>query len=298
MVYPFISFYVAGEMELEMNRIPLILISLILIFNLASCGKKNEESKTFNSSSSVSQTISQSISVSSSIAISSEQSKSNSNSSKSLSKKSSSASKSAASETIKTEAADDILLFLVNKQNEIPSDYKLTTKTVGSPYASSQQVNEIEYDNLISMFKTAKANGYNLWLWSGYRSVDKQTALFNKYVKEYTDKGYTQEAAEKAVNAFSARPRQSEHSTGFANDITSKTFSGLNQDFENTREFKWLNDNAAKFGFILRYPKDKVNITGYTYEPWHYRYVGKKHAQKIKELGMCLEEYINWLKKN
>ena len=87
--------------------------------------------------------------------------------------------------------------------------------------------------------------------------------------------------------------RQSEHNAGLAADISSMDWKGeITESFENTKEFEWLDKNAHKFGFILRYPRGKEHITGITYEPWHYRYVGRRHAECMKRMGVTLEEYL------
>ena len=92
-----------------------------------------------------------------------------------------------------------------------------------------------------------------------------------------------------------AVPGTSEHQTGLALDIISSSYQVLDRDQENTAEQRWLMENSYKYGFILRYPSDKSEITGINYEPWHYRYVGKEAAKEIYEKGLCLEEYLEYL---
>ncbi len=103
---------------------------------------------------------------------------------------------------------------------------------------------------------------------------------------------YSQEEAKKKAAQWIAIPGTSEHQTGLALDIVSSSYQLLNKEQENTPEQKWLIENSYKYGFILRYPSDKTNITGIEYEPWHYRYVGKETAKEITERGICLEEYL------
>ena len=110
-----------------------------------------------------------------------------------------------------------------------------------------------------------------------------QTKIFNNNIKI---KG------KEETLKYSAPPGASEHETGFAIDILSENYSKLDSGFENTKEFKWLKENCYKYGFIIRYPKQKTNITKYSYEPWHYRYVGVSHATKIMNENICLEEYL------
>ena len=128
------------------------------------------------------------------------------------------------------------------------------------------------------MQSDAKVLGLDLSLISGYRSYTKQEKLFNEYVKK---------DGVKKANTYSAKPGQSEHQTGLAFDIGS-----VDSSFENTSEAKWIQQNAHLYGFIVRYPKDKIDVTGYIYEPWHVRYLGKDVASKVKESGLALEEYL------
>ena len=123
----------------------------------------------------------------------------------------------------------------------------------------------------------AKALGLNIPLVSGYRSYETQEKLYNKYVKK---------DGEKKANTYSAKPGESEHQTGLAFDIGS-----VDRSFANTIEAKWLAENAYLYGFIIRYPKDKEEITGYNYEPWHLRYVGQELAKYLKKNNLTLEEY-------
>ena len=124
----------------------------------------------------------------------------------------------------------------------------------------------------------ALKDGVKLNIISGFRSYCYQEKIYNQYIKEF--------GVEK-TNTFSAKPGHSEHQTGLAIDICEDS-----DKFINTKEDKWLQKNAYKFGFIIRYPKGKEQITGYKYEPWHLRYVGKKHAKKIYEKQLTLEEYL------
>ena len=101
------------------------------------------------------------------------------------------------------------------------------------------------------------------------------------------------EQVKKFAATISAYPGTSEHELGLAVD-----FNSVEESFENTREFQWLKTHAAEYGFIMRYAKEKQDITGVIYEPWHYRYVGEKHAKKINQMGYCLEEYIEYLEKS
>lgn len=155
-------------------------------------------------------------------------------------------------------------ILIVNKYYSLPSSFG----------GDNQEAN----DALFRLQTDARKLGYQATLKSGYRSYYSQQSIYNGYVakwgQEYTDK-------------VSARPGHSEHQTGLAFDITS-----LNTDYSNTAEGKWLESNCHKYGFIIRYPKDKTYITGYSYEPWHIRYVGVDVATYIMKNNLTLEEYL------
>ena len=135
------------------------------------------------------------------------------------------------------------------------------------------------------------AGASNIWIQSAYRSPEYQEELFNNKVQEFIDMGKSPEEAEILAVKWVNKSETSEHNLGLAVD-----FNNIKTDFENTKEFAWLIENAENYGFILRYRKEKEEITGVSYEPWHWRYVGQEHAKKINELDMCLEEYIEYLK--
>jgi outer membrane receptor for Fe3+-dicitrate len=117
--------------------------------------------------------------------------------------------------------------------------------------------------------------------------IDAVNVKINYYLKQ----GYNRPEAEKLARKVVAAPGTSEHNLGIAVD-----FNGVKDDFYKTEEYKWLTEHADEYGFILRYTKEKQNITKKIYEPWHFRYVGKEHAKAMKRMGLCLEEYIDFLK--
>lgn len=163
-------------------------------------------------------------------------------------------------------------ILLVNKTYGLPSDY--------NPGEDREAV-----DHLNQMIKAAKEEeGLIIQSVSGFRSYSYQKGLYERYVKR---------DGEKKASTYSAKPGHSEHQTGLAFDIggTDKS-KWVNDSFDGTKEAKWLAKNAHRFGFILRYPKGKTDITGYKYEPWHFRYVGLDHAKEIYERGITLEEYL------
>lgn len=163
-------------------------------------------------------------------------------------------------------------ILIANKQYGLPSTYAPGE----SPVARSA---------FNQMKAGASKSGISLTAFSGYRSYAYQTTLYNNYVRNY---GQAQ------ADRFSAKPGFSEHQTGLAFDIGGPNTAHWAEDsFANTKEAKWLASNAQKYGFILRYPKGKEAITGYMYESWHFRYVGKDLATKVKASGKTLEEYFN-----
>ena len=182
----------------------------------------------------------------------------------------------------------DELLTLVNFENTIPKDWKVDLVQLNN----GQSVDRRIYDDLIAMLQAAKSEGLNPLICSSYRTNEKQEQLYQNKVSEYLSQGYSKvEASDKAA-FWVARPGTSEHQLGLAVDIVSTKNQRLDRSQENTVEQQWLIQNSWKYGFVLRYPTNKNSITGVGYEPWHYRYVGKVHAKKINELGICLEEYV------
>ncbi|WBW95184.1 D-alanyl-D-alanine carboxypeptidase family protein [Oceanirhabdus sp. W0125-5] len=185
----------------------------------------------------------------------------------------------------------DDILALVNKSNKLPSDYipnNLVVPNVPFPFKSYHSKKLMRKDAaqaLEELFEQAKKENIKLYALSGYRSYERQASIFASNVKK--------KGLEKA-NQFSARPGESEHQTGLAMDITSPSVKNvLTQRFGQTPEGKWVKANAHKFGFIIRYPQGKEHITGYQYEPWHLRYVGKEAAEEIKNNNFTLEEYLD-----
>lgn len=180
---------------------------------------------------------------------------------------------------------------LVNKQNKLPENYyPVDLVYTDIPFVSgvSNEKRKMRKEAAAAvnlMFAGAKAEGISLLGVSAYRSHATQTTLFNHYVNR---DGY-----EKA-RTYSALPGTSEHETGLAIDVTGGDGKCKAEDcFGGTKEAIWLEDHAAEYGFIIRYPQGKESITGYQYEPWHLRYVGKRLALEIMNKGITLEEYYN-----
>lgn len=180
---------------------------------------------------------------------------------------------------------------LVNKQNPLnPLDYRPedlvadVVPTISSDSAEERSVRGIIKPDLVQMFADAKNQNLSLVMNSGFRSSQKQAFYYNNYVRQ---------SGEAAANRFSAKPGYSEHQTGLSLDISyANRRCYLEECFGETEAGKWLAENAHKYGFILRYPKDKEEITGYQYEPWHFRYVGKEVATEIYEQQTTYEEYL------
>ena len=184
-----------------------------------------------------------------------------------------------------TKPADNLNtnLLLVNKYNYLTEDYVPNNlENISTTYARSgmQLVKEAK-EAFETLSESAKKDGMNVIAMSSYRSYDYQVNLYNNYVAQ---------DGKEAADKYSARPGYSEHQTGLAVDVYNLDLPYTS--FEETKEFTWMQENAYKYGFILRFPKDKVDITGYQYESWHYRYVGKKIAKEIKDNNLTLEEYI------
>ncbi len=227
-------------------------------------------------------------------------------------------------ETVFITGLDSKYLMLVNKkpQNSLGQDFipaPLTTLTCKTYLNKEIQLESRVASALYEMLDEMHVAGNDdIMVTSGYRDYLKQRSLYNQYVQNeistissdaykyfgfgyikenYLDKGLSALStadAKKVAHSYSALPGSSEHQTGLCVDFITSTMDGkLTEEFENTPAFIWLRDNAYKFGFILRYPEGKENVTEYTYEPWHYRFVGREAATIIHANGITLEEYLN-----
>lgn len=183
-------------------------------------------------------------------------------------------------------------LILVNPTHYIPDDYEVNLVTVQGKY----KLDEKAAEHAIDLLAAAKKAGYNMQLCSAYRTVEKSAELYQKQIKKFLNAGYAQAEAEKEAAKWVAPPGTSEHHTGLSMDLVSSDYWGqysdLEHDYDKFDSFKWMYAHCAEYGFVLRYPKGKEDITGITYEPWHYRYVGVDAAKYIMENGLCLEEYL------
>lgn len=191
--------------------------------------------------------------------------------------------------------ADFSKLILVNANNPLPEDYDYegNLTTIDKKYLCGYR-NRIDKDVYIfakEMLEAAWKDNVELYILSPYRSYSAQSELFQNKVKTFMNGSITREEAEIKASSVVAGPGTSEHHTGLAFD-----FNSVEIDFEETEMFAWLKEHGEEYGFIMRYAEDKQDLTGVIYEPWHWRFVGIKHAKEINRLGMCLEEYIEYLK--
>lgn len=178
--------------------------------------------------------------------------------------------------------SDEWNLMVVNRWNELPEDYEVELVEL----FNGKEVDERIYPYLQEMFDGAREEGIYPIVREGYRTEAEQQAMFDEKVQAYRSEGYSRARAERTAKEWVALPGTSEHQLGIAVDINADKEKCSNEEV-----YAWLAENAHKYGFILRYPQGKVSITGISYEPWHYRYVGAEAAKEIYEQGICLEEY-------
>ena len=193
----------------------------------------------------------------------------------------------AGEETSKEEAWK---LTLVNKWNPMEEGYKPAVAEIENNYYFDARA--VGY--LQEMLAAGRREGLDFWVCSAYRTVEKQTDLFEDKVRRVTaETGLTGDAAREKAGTEVAFLGTSEHNLGLAVDIVARDYQILDEKQARTEEAQWLKENCWKYGFILRYPTDKTEETGIIFEPWHYRYVGEKAAKEIMERGICLEEYLD-----
>ena len=187
-----------------------------------------------------------------------------------------------------TLSVDDWQLVLVNNQHPVPEDYSFTLGTITGSMKCDVRI----IDELMAMLEAAKADGIDLVICSPYRDYNRQTVLFDRKIDYYMERGYSYLEAYKIASITVTVPGASEHQIGLALDIVSDTYTSLDTGFGKTDAGIWLKEHGYEYGFILRYPLGKEYITGIQYEPWHYRYVGKKSATAIMKQGITLEEFL------
>ena len=194
----------------------------------------------------------------------------------------------AAALTMAAQTEEDWRLLLVNPWNALPEDYAVELATL----ANGLQVDERIYDDLSAMLTDCRDAGLEPIVCSAYRTEAKQRQLYANKVARVRASGVPEDQVEAEAARWVARPGTSEHQTGLALDIVAASYQVLDEKQEDTAEQQWLMENSWKYGFILRYPSEKSDVTGIGYEPWHYRYVGKAAAAEIHHTGVCLEEYL------
>lgn len=196
-------------------------------------------------------------------------------------------------ENVRCFDSQDWRLVLINKQHPIPEDYTFSLDTIKTANGGIQCDGRV-MDELFSMLQAASEDGINLAICSHYRDINRQEVLFNRKIKTYMKKGMSYMEAYKISSQTVTVPGASEHQIGLAMDIVSDTYTLLEEGFAETDAGIWLKEHCAEYGFILRYPKGKEAITGISFEPWHFRYVGKEAAEIIMNEELCLEEF--WAK--
>lgn len=185
-------------------------------------------------------------------------------------------------------AENEALLVLVNKEHELPASYEAELRSICE---GRLQAADILYEDLRAMLKDGGQAGFQYWIASAHRDRSYQQGLVDEDVEKYMAKGYSYEAALEKTYAYTMPAGKSEHETGLALDILCSTNTLMDESQKSEPGNRWLVDHCHEYGFILRYPEDKENITGIGYEPWHFRYVGKEAAAYLKEKGWTLEEF-------
>ena len=189
---------------------------------------------------------------------------------------------------VETIPRDEWYMVLANRSSVLPGDFTVAeTATVGEAVVDARIA-----ETLRQMVNDAAAAGVKLKPTNGYRSIARQQELWDARVKTLMEGGLSQADAETKAIDYTSAPGTSDHNTGLGLDIVSEDHPAKDAGFAETAAAQWLAEHAADYGFILRYPSDKTEATGMDYEPWHYRYVGSEQAHKIKESGLCLEEYL------
>ena len=189
---------------------------------------------------------------------------------------------------VETIPRDEWYMVLANRSSVLPGDFTVAeTATVGEAVVDARIA-----EALRQMVNDAAAAGVKLKPTNGYRSIARQQELWDARVKTLMEGGLSQADAETKAIDYTSAPGTSDHNTGLGLDIVSEDHPAKDAGFAETAAAQWLAEHAADYGFILRYPSDKTEATGMDYEPWHYRYVGSEQAHKIKESGLCFEEYL------
>lgn len=185
--------------------------------------------------------------------------------------------------TAPVEDDDSWMLMLVNRENPLPEGYEPQLVELDN----GQQIDQRILEPLQQMFDDMRADGVYPIVAAGYRTQEKQQSIMDERIQEYLDQGYSQEDAVAEAESWVAIPGTSEHQLGLAVDINADGINSAGYEV-----YDWLAEHAADYGFIQRYPEDKIDITGISNEPWHYRYVGVEAARDMVDKNLCLEEYV------
>ncbi len=177
---------------------------------------------------------------------------------------------------------------LTNELHMLPKDFEVELEKT----YNGQRVDRRMRGELEAMIDAAKKDGHHLMICSSYRDYKKQDQLMDESIAKFVRRGLSYKDAFFKTKEQIALTGASEHHTGLAVDIVGKNHQSLDESQADTKEAKWLAEHAAEYGFILRYPKEKEDITMISFESWHYRYVGKEAAEYMKEKNLCLEEFI------
>jgi D-alanyl-D-alanine carboxypeptidase len=184
-------------------------------------------------------------------------------------------------------------VIMVNPWNYVPADYEPDLVPLTSAHGvQGSQVDRSCYDALIAMIDDCNKVAPQAYVVSSYRTMEHQTSNYNNKVKFYRDQGYDEQTARQKAATSIAIPGTSEHQLGLAVDIIDTDLWVLDSRQAELPAQKWLMEHSWEYGFILRYPKNKIDVTGIIYEPWHYRYVGVEVAKELHDSGLTLEEYL------
>ena len=184
-------------------------------------------------------------------------------------------------------------VILVNRWNSVPEDYIPTLVDLSTSISvKNSRVDQSCYEALLAMIADCNKECPKVCVVSSYRTNDHQTNSYNRKVNYYKGLGYSEEDAKEEAGTIIARPGTSEHQLGLAVDIIDTRLWELTEAQADLPAQKWLMENSWRYGFILRYPKGKIDVTGIIYEPWHYRYVGEELAKELHDTGLTLEEYL------
>ncbi len=181
--------------------------------------------------------------------------------------------------------ADDRLLTIVNNATALPSSFQTDLTEAFDATIDKSMVEDFE-----ALYSAGTEEDCYVWITYSYRSEDEQDEFYQEQVDALVESGETEEEAQAQADKTTQKGSASEYTTGLSIGLNTCSAS-----FADTEEYDWLVENSYKYGFVLRYPADKEDITGVEYQPWRFRYVGRTHAKKMHELNLCLEEYVEYL---